>query len=82
MCTLSLRWTATCELLCVLQGLSEEDAVSRVWLTDQDGLITNKRTGISEVVKGFARKSDDDPEGEKLLDSVKRVCFALDSTTL
>ncbi len=56
-----------------LQGLSKEDAVSKVWLTDQDGLITSKRKGMSDVVQGFARKSGDDPEGEKLLDSVKRV---------
>ena len=47
--------------------------MSKVWLTDQDGLITSKRKGMVQVVKGFARQGEDDPEGEKLLESVKRV---------
>jgi len=47
--------------------------VSKVWLTDQDGLITSKRKGMAQVVKGFARQGGEDPEGEKLLESVKRV---------
>ncbi|KAL0030951.1 hypothetical protein WJX79_003559 [Trebouxia sp. C0005] len=54
-------------------GLSKEDAVSKVWLTDQDGLITSKRKGMTQVVKGFARQGGDEPEGEKLLESVKRI---------
>ena len=62
----------TCHWRCA-QGLSKEEAVSKVWLTDQDGLITSKRRGMAQVVKGFARQGGDDPEGEKLLESVKRV---------
>ncbi len=54
-----------------VQGLSKEEAVSKVWLTDQNGLVTTKRKGMAEVVKGFARQGGEDPEGEKLLESVK-----------
>lgn len=50
--------------------------MSKVWLTDQDGLITSKRKGMTQVVKGFARQGGDEPEGEKLLESVKRVSSA------
>jgi len=59
-----------------VQGLSKDEAVSKVWLTDQDGLVTSKRKGMAEVVKGFARQGGEDPEGEKLLESVKRVSVA------
>lgn len=59
-----------------VQGLSKEEAVSKVWLTDQYGLVTSKRKGMAEVVKGFARQGGDNPEGEKLPESVKRVSLA------
>ncbi|KAK9863752.1 hypothetical protein WJX84_011333 [Apatococcus fuscideae] len=56
-------------------GLSEEEAQARFWINDKDGLITSKRdpAATMDVVKPFARKVEEDVEGERLLDVVKRV---------
>ena len=58
-----------------LQGLSYEEATSNFWVLDADGLVTVKREKqLSETVEPFARKTQADPEGENLVDTVKRVC--------
>lgn len=63
---------------CLLQGLTEEEAQNRFWINDKDGLITTKRdpAATMAVVKPFARKADEDIEGEGLVDLVKRVRHA------
>ena len=58
-----------------LQGLSYEEATSNFWVLDADGLVTVKREKqLSATVEPFARKTQADPEGENLVDTVKRVC--------
>ena len=61
-----------CCYLC--RGLSYEEATSNFWVLDAEGLVTVKREKqLSESVEPFARKTQADPEGEKLADTVKRV---------
>ena len=55
--------------------MSYEEATSNFWVLDADGLVTVKREQqLSAAVEPFARKTQADPEGEKLADTVKRVC--------
>ncbi len=68
--------TACCglSLSACLQGLSYEEATSNFWVLDADGLVTVKREKqLSDTVEPFARKTQADPEGEQLADTVKRV---------
>lgn len=61
-------------MLLSLQGLSYEEATSNFWVLDAEGLVTVKREKqLSESVEPFARKTQADPEGEKLADTVKRA---------
>ena len=73
-----LAFLAACSglnLSACLQGLSYEEATSNFWVLDADGLVTVKREKqLSATVEPFARKTQADPEGEKLVDTVKRVC--------
>ena len=58
-----------------MQGLSYEEATANFWVLDAEGLVTVKREKqLSESVEPFARKTQADPEGESLADTVKRVC--------
>jgi malic enzyme len=57
----------------IKHGLSGEEASANFWVIDQKGLITESRSGIQKHVKVFARKTDDDKDGEELLEVVKRV---------
>jgi hypothetical protein len=44
------------------------------WILDAGGLITIKRgTPLNDTVKSFARKTQEDPEGETLVETVRRV---------
>lgn len=57
-----------------MQGISYEEALGNFWVLDADGLITIKRpTALSDMVKSFARKTQEDPEGESLVETVRRV---------
>lgn len=54
--------------------MSEEAARAQFWILDAGGLITTARGGLSDVVKPFARpQSQEDVDGEKLLEVIKRV---------
>ena len=68
--SLCIEWTECWSM----QGLSYEEATSNFWVLDAEGLVTVKREKqLSESVEPFARKTQADPEGEKLADTVKRV---------
>lgn len=62
-----------------MQGLSKEDAAKQFWMTDVSGLLTKarKQDDLSETARRFERSASDDPEGEKLADTVKRVSHQL-----
>ncbi|KAK9904347.1 hypothetical protein WJX75_009960 [Coccomyxa subellipsoidea] len=56
------------------QGISYEEALGNFWVLDADGLITIKRpTALNHTVKSFARKTQEDVEGETLVETVRRV---------
>lgn len=56
------------------QGISYEEALGKFWVLDADGLITIKRpTTLNDTVKSFARKTQEDVEGESLVETVRRV---------
>ena len=63
--------------MCLLQksqGLSYEAACANFWVLDAGGLITIKRpTPLSETVKPFARKTQEDVEGNTLVETVRQV---------
>ena len=62
----------------MLQGISYEEACANFWILDADGLITIKReTVISETVKPFARKTQEDVEGNSLVETVRQVSSLL-----
>jgi malate dehydrogenase (oxaloacetate-decarboxylating) len=42
----------------VAQGLSEQDASSRIWVVDIQGLLTDDRTDLSEGQRRFAQPAD------------------------
>ncbi len=42
----------------VAQGLSEQDALSRIWVVDIAGLLTDDRTDLSEGQRKFAQPAD------------------------
>lgn len=46
-----------------------------MWISDKDGLVTARRdpSKTSEVVRAFARPQEEEPEGEKLIDTIHRV---------
>ena len=57
-----------------VQGLSYEEATANFWVLDAEGLVTVKREKqLGASVEPFARKTQADPEGEALADTVKRV---------
>ncbi len=57
-----------------VQGISYEEALGNFWVLDADGLITIKRpTALNHTVKSFARKTQEDVEGESLVETVRRV---------
>lgn len=59
----------------VVQGISYEEALGNFWVLNADGLITIKRpTALNHTVKSFARKTQEDVEGETLVETVRRVC--------
>jgi hypothetical protein len=63
---------------CAIQGIKREDAARAFWLTDEHGLLTKQRKeeGLSDVAQFFSREADHgDKEGEKLIDTIKRVRF-------
>lgn len=56
------------------QGSSHQEACKNFWISDKQGLVTEERPALSEVVKPFARYSNQgDVDGESLLDTIKRV---------
>ncbi|GIL59677.1 hypothetical protein Vafri_14408 [Volvox africanus] len=54
------------------QGLSFEQAASRFWVLDYNGLITVARSSMTEYVRPFACR-DPSHEGESLLSVIKRI---------
>jgi hypothetical protein len=57
------------------KGITYEEAMENFYILDADGLITIKRsTPLNDTVKSFARKTQEDVEGESLLETVRRVC--------
>ena len=57
------------------QGLSEQEARSRFYILDADGLITKARDGLTPVVEPFARLGEGD--GESLESVVCRVSLIM-----
>lgn len=58
-----------------MQGLTEQEARSRFWILDAEGLITKSRQGLTPVVEPFARLGETD--GEALEDVINRVNYAV-----
>ncbi|KAF8650149.1 hypothetical protein AX16_005384 [Volvariella volvacea WC 439] len=56
-----------------LQGLSEEEAKSRIYTVDSRGLITADRKGLQEHKKYFARKDYSGPALTRLVDIIDYV---------
>jgi len=56
-----------------LQGLSKEEAHSRVWLADSQGLVYDGRGPMAEHKKLFSRKDYDGPPLAKLVDIIQYV---------
>lgn len=52
-------------------GVSEEEAVSRFWFVDVDGLLTGSRDGLTDEQRVYAR--DDEQESYNLSEVVDRV---------
>ncbi|KAK9828988.1 hypothetical protein WJX72_003247 [[Myrmecia] bisecta] len=59
----------------VKQGCTPGEAKHNLWVSDKDGLVTARRDAdkMSDVVRAFARQHEEEPEGEKLLDTINRV---------
>ena len=58
------------------QGISYEAACANFWVLDAEGLVTIKRpTPLSETVKPFARKTQEDVEGNSLVETVRQVSW-------
>ena len=69
-CTLYCKYTGWLGA----QGISYEEALGKFWVLDAEGLITIKRpTALNDTVKSFARKTQEDVEGESLAETVRRV---------
>ncbi len=58
----------------IAQGLKPEDAARRFYLIDNKGLITQKREGIAEGQKPFARTDLED--GKSLIDTIREVLLS------
>ncbi|KAH6911370.1 malate dehydrogenase [Coprinopsis sp. MPI-PUGE-AT-0042] len=56
-----------------LNGMSEEEAKSRIWTVDSKGLITADRKGLQEHKKFFARTDYDGPALTSLIDVINHV---------
>jgi hypothetical protein len=55
----------------VEEGLSEEEAKSRFYLLDKEGLLGVERRSLSHLQRSFARA--DIPDGVDLLTTIKEV---------
>lgn len=64
-----------------LQGLSEEEARSRFYLVDQQGLLFEDTEGMTPQQKPYARKRSEFPAGAKL-DNLEDVVKAIHPTIL
>lgn len=64
-----------------LQGLSEEEARSRFYLVDQQGLLFEDTEGMTPQQKSYARKRSEFPAGAKL-DNLEDVVKAIHPTIL
>lgn len=64
-----------------LQGLSEEEARSRFYLVDQQGLLFEDTEGMTPQQKPYARKLSEFPAGAKL-DNLEDVVKAIHPTIL
>ena len=64
-----------------LQGLSEEEARSRFYLVDQQGLLFEDTEGMTSQQKPYARKRSEFPAGAKL-DNLEDVVKAIHPTIL
>jgi malate dehydrogenase (oxaloacetate-decarboxylating)(NADP+) len=56
-----------------LQGLSQAEARSRVWLADSQGLVYDSRGPMAEHKKAFSRKDYSGPPLTKLVDIIQYV---------
>lgn len=56
-----------------LQGLSEQEARSRIWLSDSQGLVYESRGPMAEHKKLFARDDYHGPPIPRLVDIIKYV---------
>lgn len=54
------------------EGLSEEEAKSRFYVLDADGLLGVERRSLTHLQRSFARS--DLPDGINLVDTIKAVC--------
>lgn len=67
-------WQSESVTAACVQGITYDEAMDNFWILDAKGLITIKRdTPLSDSVKSFARKTQEDVEGEALVDTVRRV---------
>ncbi|KAF8586624.1 hypothetical protein K439DRAFT_1631511 [Ramaria rubella] len=56
-----------------LQGMSEQDARSKIWLVDSQGLVYDKRGEMAEHKKLFARTDYSGPPLKNLVDIIQHV---------
>jgi len=56
-----------------MYGLTQDEARSRLYLLDVKGLVTNKRSDLSEGIQDLARTDEESIDGDSLLNVVKKA---------